>query len=239
MIPKVIHYCWFGGKSLPNEVKKCINSWKKYCPDYEIKEWNELNYDINKNQFISEAYKNQAWAFVSDFARLDIVYSEGGIYLDTDVELLKNLDVLLDYDCYFAVEQQHRKIATGLGFGAIARHKAVEAMIRQYDNLVYESENKMNFLCPQLNTKALEKFGYIPKEQIQYICDAYIYPPEYFDPIAPGKTNDLLSDQSFSVHHYSANWMSKRVRLKRKLVNFIGQDKINKLKKIKRRSNEK
>lgn len=104
MIPKVIHYCWFGGKPIPNDVKKCINSWKKKCPDYEIKCWNESNFDVNAHPFTKAAYEAKAWAFVSDYARLKVVYDHGGIYLDTDVELLKNLDFLLKYDFYIGIE---------------------------------------------------------------------------------------------------------------------------------------
>ena len=92
MIPKVIHYCWFGGQPLPESALKCIESWRRFCPDYEIKQWSEENYDVNKIQYIKEAYQEKKFAFVTDVARLDIIYSEGGIYLDTDVELIKSLD---------------------------------------------------------------------------------------------------------------------------------------------------
>ena len=96
MIPKVIHYCWFGGNPLPEEAKRCIESWKKYCPDYKIIEWNENNYDVNSNEYMKSAYKEKKWAFVSDYARIDVVYKYGGIYMDTDVELVKGLDNLLN-----------------------------------------------------------------------------------------------------------------------------------------------
>ncbi|MBR4241618.1 MAG: hypothetical protein IKR97_05300, partial [Eubacterium sp.] len=105
MIPKKIHYCWFGGNPLPDSVLKCIESWKHFCPDYEIIQWNEENYDINKFQYAKEAHDAKKWAFVSDLARLDIVYNEGGIYLDTDVELIRSLDSLLDNKCFLAIEQ--------------------------------------------------------------------------------------------------------------------------------------
>ena len=97
MIPKMIHYCWFGGNPLPDEVKKYMETWKKYCPDYEIKEWNERNFDVNQNQYCSEAYEAKKWAFVSDYARLKILYEHGGIYMDTDVEVCKPLDHLASY----------------------------------------------------------------------------------------------------------------------------------------------
>ena len=117
MLPKKIHYCWFGGNELPDLAIKCIESWKKYCPDYEIIEWNETNFDLECCDFVKEAYKAKKWAFVSDYARLKVVYDNGGIYLDTDVELVKSLDILLQEKCYFG-EETTGYVATGLGFGA-------------------------------------------------------------------------------------------------------------------------
>lgn len=117
MIPKKIHYCWFGRNPLPELAVRCIESWKKYCPDYEIIEWNEDNYDINKISYVKEAYQARKWAFVTDYVRLDVVNQYGGIYLDTDVELLKSLDPLLKYKSFFGMEEG-KFIATGLGFGA-------------------------------------------------------------------------------------------------------------------------
>ena len=119
MIPKIIHYCWFGGNPLPMDVKKCIESWKEKCPDYEIKCWDESNFDVNAHPFTKAAYEAKAWAFVSDYARLRVVYDNGGIYLDTDVELLKNIDFLLPYEGYIGVQQAGCYCTTGLGFGAI------------------------------------------------------------------------------------------------------------------------
>ncbi len=105
MIPKIIHYCWFGGNPLPEDAKKCINSWKKYFPDYEIKEWNESNYDFNKCEYIKEAYKRKKWAFVSDYARFDILYQYGGIYFDTDVEVIRDMRDILKLGPYMGLEK--------------------------------------------------------------------------------------------------------------------------------------
>ena len=113
MIPKKIHYCWFGGNPLPETVQRCINSWRKFCPDYEIIEWNESNYNIHKIPFIAEAYDAKKYAFVSDYARLDIIYNEGGIYLDTDVELIRSLDTLLSNNSFMGMEFAGQ-VATGL-----------------------------------------------------------------------------------------------------------------------------
>ena len=119
MIPKVIHYCWFGGNPLPESAKKCIDSWKKYCPDYEIVEWNENNFDISKNQYCREAYEAGKWAFVSDFARFDIIYKYGGVYFDTDVEVIKPIDSLIEQGAFMGVERNKPiNVAPGLGIAA-------------------------------------------------------------------------------------------------------------------------
>ena len=119
MIPKLIHYCWFGHNPLPKDAKRCIRSWKKYCPDYVIKEWNEDNFDISQcPQYVRQAYEAKKWAFVSDYVRLKLVHDHGGVYMDTDVELLKPLDRLLSHKAYFGFEDDGLQINTGLGFGA-------------------------------------------------------------------------------------------------------------------------
>lgn len=136
MIPKVIHYCWFGGNPKPELIQKCIASWRKYCPDYEIIEWNESNFDVNCIQYTADAYADKKWAFVSDYARLEIIFRFGGIYLDTDVLLHHSLDELLDYDCWLASDDV-RYINTGLGFGAMAGHTLIKAVKDAYETYQY------------------------------------------------------------------------------------------------------
>ena len=118
MIPKIIHYCWFGGTEIPEADQKCMASWRKYCPDYTIMRWDESNYDYTKNQYMREAYEAKKWGFVPDFARLDIVYTYGGIYLDTDVEIIRNIDDLLVNSAYMGFESGGAAVNPGLGFGA-------------------------------------------------------------------------------------------------------------------------
>ena len=132
MIPKTIHYCWFGGNSKPEVIERCIASWKEYCPDYEIIEWNERNFDVNCIPYTAAAYADKKWAFVSDYARLKVVYDNGGVYLDTDVLLHSRIDDLLQYDIWFAQEDVHW-ISTGLGFGAAAMHPLISAMMETYE----------------------------------------------------------------------------------------------------------
>ena len=236
MIPKVIHYCWFGGNPLPRGIEKCIESWKKFCPDYEIRRWDESNYDVNANPFVREAYARKSWAFVSDYARLDIVCRNGGIYMDTDVELKQSLDPLLDQGCYFAVQKVGNCINTGLGFGSEAEHPALKAMLAQYEGVEYSDEIKAEIACPILNTRALAPEGLPETEKVMTLLGAKVYPPRYFDPFSPGDDRNLLCPDTISVHHYSASWMSKGTQWKRALLRFIGQDRVNRLKKLLKRS---
>ena len=149
MIEKKINYCWFGGNPKSEIIQKCIESWKKYCPDYEIIEWNESNFDINICEYTKEAYKNKKWAFVSDFARLWIIYNNGGIYLDTDVELFSPLDELLKYDAWFASEDI-RSVNTGMGFGAERNNVLLKNMLDDYYNRIFDMTP-----CTILNTQIL------------------------------------------------------------------------------------
>lgn len=228
MIPKKIHYCWFGKKPLPKEVIKCIKSWEKFCPDYEIIRWDETNFDIECSPFVKKAYSEKAWAFVSDYARLKIIYDSGGIYLDTDVELIKNLDFLLNNECYIGVQQNESLCNTGLGFGAIKGNSVVYEMLKEYDNITFNIERKLEIACPYLNSKVLARKGFIFSNEIQEVEGAVVYPPQYFDPLSPGeKMKNLYCEDTISIHHYSASWMSKRIRIKRKFVRMIGQDKAS------------
>ena len=138
MIPKVIHYCWFGGNPKSETIMACIDSWHRYCPDYKIIEWNEDNFDVNILPYIKDAYEDKKWAFVSDYARLFIIYNNGGIYLDTDVLLHRSLDELLQYDCWLASDDV-RYINTGLGFGAIYKHPLIGAAMEEYRGYSYPS----------------------------------------------------------------------------------------------------
>lgn len=155
MIPKVIHYCWFGGNPKPEIIQKCIASWKRVCPEWEIVEWNESNYDISKSQFMQEAYASKKWGFVPDYARFDIVYQMGGVYLDTDVELFKSLDDWLKYDAFFAFESG-RNIGCGLGFGAEKGHQSVKECLKYYEERHFLIDGKMDQTpSPRINTKSL------------------------------------------------------------------------------------
>lgn len=232
MIPKIIHYCWFGGNSLPSDVLKCIKTWEKYCPDYEIKRWDESNFDVNSHPFIKAAYESKAWAFVSDYARLKVVYENGGIYLDTDVELLKNLDFLLKNQCYIGIQQPELLCSTGLGFGAEKLSPVVHKMLECYDTILFSEQEKASFACPWLNDKVIRSFGTISNDEVTYLKEVTVYPPCYFDPLSTGNTKNLFCDKTVSIHHYAATWTKKRTRLKRKLIRLFGEKRYYNLKKL-------
>lgn len=137
-IPKIIHYCWFGGGAISPENRKCMESWKKYCPDYKIIEWNDQNFDISTNRYAQQAYEAKKYAFVSDYVRLAVLYEYGGIYLDTDVELVRPLDELLELPGFMGF-QTNNEVATGLGFGARKGNSVVQALLRDYDALDFYS----------------------------------------------------------------------------------------------------
>ena len=152
MIPKKIHYCWFGGADKPKSVKKCISSWKKFCPDYEIIEWNESNYDVNSTEYTKMCADEKKYAFLSDFARLEIIEKNGGIYFDTDVELIKNIDSLLDNEAFFGLENPDY-VATGLGFGSVAHGQAVTAMVKEYEPYLDGKSGTTQLCCPSAPLK--------------------------------------------------------------------------------------
>ena len=185
-IPKVINYCWFGKEELPDLAKKCIASWEKHCPDYEIKRWDETNVGQIDNLYARQAFEAKKWAFVSDYFRLKIIYEQGGIYLDTDVELIKSLDPLTDrYDGFFGYEKGEGLVATGLGFGAEKGNKFVKAMLDEYDGISFLSESGEpdTTPCPKRNTKALLSLGLDTAKRNQVIDNVCFLSEDVLCPI--------------------------------------------------------
>ena len=229
MIPKTIHYCWFGKKDLPPEAKRCIASWKKMCPDYDIIRWDENNFDVNQNPFIKAAYEAKKWAFVSDYARLKVVYDNGGIYLDTDVELRKNLDSLREHGCYIGIQQNEFLCNTGLGFGATKSNPVVLKMLESYDDLTFSESHTLELSCPLLNNAVIRSYGSVSNTEITDLPEVTVYPPQYFDPYGG---ENLLCNETYSVHHYAASWTSEKNQFKRKIARWIGQDNIISIKSL-------
>lgn len=218
MLPKKIHYCWFGKKDKPKAVLKCIASWKKFCPDYEIIEWNENNFNIGDNGYTDYCYKNEKWAFLSDFVRLIIVAEHGGIYFDTDVELLRPLDELVKYDAFYGFENCEN-VNTGQGFGAVAHHSTVEAMREEYLKLTPDKDGVYpTVTCPKLNTQALLPFGLVLNGEKQNVAGAVILPVDYMNPYDDQTGTLNKTSNTISVHWYSKSWLSKSVIFRSKIT---------------------
>lgn len=213
MIQKKIHYCWFGGNPLSPLAEKCIASWRKFCPDYEIIQWNEENYDINKNQYMKEAYVAKKWGFVPDYARLDIIYEYGGIYLDTDVEIIRPIDDLLQLKAFCGIEDESNKVALGLGFGAEKNSPIIKFLRDDYENRTFVSaDGELNLLAaPAINTKRLSEIGYcfeknkMLKAEHEGDC-LTIFPYDYFCP-KDYITGELkITENTYTIHHYDGSW---------------------------------
>ena len=218
MIPKIIHYCWFGGNEKPQLAQKCIESWKVKCPDYQIIEWNEKNFDIDQHPYLRWCHDNKKWAFLSDFARLLIIQQQGGIYFDTDVELLKSPDELLTYEAFYGFENNNN-VATGLGFGSEKKHQIINEMVDEYLKLQIDEEGKYPLIvCPELNTKPLINNGLKLNGQRQNICGAEIFPEDYFNPYDDPTGRLNRTKNTISIHWYSKSWMSKKTILRSKLT---------------------
>ncbi|NBI72244.1 hypothetical protein D3Z50_14470 [Clostridiaceae bacterium] len=214
MVPAKIHYCWFGHNPLPDEYKAYMESWKIYCPDYPITEWNETNFDVTENAYCREAYEAGKWAFVSDYARLKVIYEHGGIYLDTDVELLKPLEPLLGNG--WIGFQNTEQAATGLGFGAEAHNRCVGEMLAVYEKIHFrKKEGSLNLTpCPVMNTAALRRCGLKTGRkncmQIQRLDGIDVYPNAFFNPMDMDTMKLAVTEDAYSIHHYSASWITKR-----------------------------
>lgn len=218
MIPKTIHYCWFGGKALPEQAVRCINSWKKFFPDYEIKEWNEENFDINICRYVREAYDCKKWAFVSDYARFWILYTYGGIYFDTDVEVIAPMNDIIEKGAFMGCEERDKsgssdknEVNPGLGIGAEPRMKLYKELMDLYENESFiDSLGNMNLKNVVVRTTSiLLKHGFLSNDNIEYISNVYIYPTDYFCPKNYYTGEVCITKNTRTIHHYDASWLSK------------------------------
>lgn len=210
MIPRTIHYCWFGKGEKPKLALKCIESWKKYCPDFKIIEWNESNFDVNQNGFTQYCYINKKWAFLSDYVRLFVIEKYGGIYFDTDVEVVKSFEPLLNNSAFYGFETKDY-INTGLGFGAEAGHETVRALKAEYDKLTPDSGGDYPLVnCPKINTEVLETYGLKRNGLYQMINNAAFFPAEYFNPYDDPTGRLNKTENTYSIHWYSKSWMSRK-----------------------------
>ena len=231
MIPKVIHYCWFGRNPLPELAQKCIASWRKYLPDYEIKEWNEDNFDVNIIPYTAEAYAQKKYAFVSDYARFWILYRYGGIYFDTDVEVIRPLDDIIARGCFMGFETDPAPkqsgvdacVNPGLGLGVAPGLGLIKKMLDYYDgqHFVHEANMRNQITVVHIATKVLMDSGLACKPGIQQVEDVWIYPSEYFCPINVTTGRIHVEKNTRTIHHYAGTWVNKKFSLKEVLKRIL------------------
>lgn len=223
MIPKIIHYCWFGRNPIPDEFKHYMDSWKKYCPDYRVMEWNEDNFDLSSNAFVREAYENRKWAFVTDYVRLYVLYHYGGVYMDTDVELMRPLDGFLEEHAFSGFEKENA-VPTGIMAG--------EKGLPVIGELLAPYENR-HFILPDgsmdLHTNVEDitdyfvKAGLVLNGRKQTVRGFTFYPTEYFCPLN-NRTFELnRTDHTYAIHHFAGSWIEDKSKQRnRKIKKLLG-----------------
>lgn len=227
MIPKKIHYCWFGGNPLPKMAQECIASWKKHCPDYEIIEWNESNFDINCCDYVREAYEAKKWAFVSDVARLYVLVNHGGIYMDTDVEVIKSLDDILLYEAVSGFESNNR-VPTGL-MACVKGQSFFYELLHDYDNAHFRKEDGSFDLTTNVIriTNTFLKYNLKLNNTLQTINGVTLFPYDYFCPKDFETGIVTTTKNTYVIHHFDGSWLSEEnkffIESKRKYSKFLSK----------------
>ena len=246
MIPKVIHYCWFGRNPLPESAVKCINSWKKFFPNYEIKEWNEDNFDVNMIPYTHEAYEAKKYAFVSDYARIWVLYHYGGLYFDTDVEVIKKMDDIVVRGSFMGIEVDYSEGSTmsvnpGLGLGSIQHHPLYKEILDYYNriNFILEDGSHNLFAIVRITTLILCNNGMKNTNLLQEVAGVWIYPRDYFNPLDDNMGKLVITENTRCIHWYTKTWMKKQNPLRtwivRRIHRYFGNDSLAWLKRILRK----
>ncbi len=227
MIPKIIHYCWFGGRPLPDDVLRNIKTWNKYCPGYEIKEWNEKTFDVNCCLYVKQAYDRKKWAFVTDYVRLFALVTEGGIYMDTDVEVLKPLDDLLSNQA-FSGFQDEKSIPTGI-MASEPNYLFFQELLRDYDQRSFINKDGTNNTITNVKyiTDSCLKKGLILNNRFQVIDGLALYPADFFCAKSPVDGKLFVNERTYTIHHFAGSWIDKnvkdRIERRRKYQNKYGK----------------
>lgn len=236
-IPRKVHYCWFGGKEKPGIVKKCIETWKKCLPDYEIIEWNEQNFNLDLNSYVKEAYIAEKYAFVSDYVRVYALYNYGGIYLDTDVEVFRTLNDLLHHHSFWGFEQENY-IATST-IGSEKGNPLIKEFLDSYNGKSFiRNDGTYNQLTNvAIITKLLQDKGLKLNGQYQEIKEIGVfYPQTFFSPYDYINCQTFITEKTYTMHHFYKSWLplEKRINGKVKLIlsKLIGGHNIARLRKI-------
>ena len=214
-IPKIIHYCWFGGNPLPELAQKCIASWKKFLPDYEIKEWNEQNFDVYQTIYSAEAYTLKKYAHVSDYARFWVLYHYGGIYFDTDVEVIRPLDDILAKGSFLGFEcpegtpedNPNGNVAAGLGMGIYPHHPFFGQIVDYYEHIHFVRWNGKHSgnVTPHITNLLDYDHKQVLPGGIVNVNNLLIYPEEYFCPINYNTKEKNITENTRTIHHYMAS----------------------------------
>ena len=227
IIPKIIHYCWFGRNPLPESAKKCIASWRKYLPDYEIKEWNEDNFNVNIIPYTRDAYQAKKYAFVSDYARFWILFHYGGVYFDTDVEVIKPLDDLLEDGAFMGWETPSSdgayKIAPGLGLAAPAQFPLYKEILGGFERLDFHLANgglNPYSMIPMV-TDILSRKGLQLDGNTQKVAGVMIYAPAYFCPMNAVSGQVLITPKTYTIHWYTMSWLPKHRQWRVKMMRVL------------------
>ncbi|CAM4096938.1 glycosyltransferase family 32 protein [Bacillus manliponensis] len=233
-VPRIIHYCWFGGKEKPDIVKRCINSWERNLSGYEVKEWNEKNFDINCNLYVKEAYEAKKFAFVSDYVRVYVLYQYGGIYLDTDVEVFKSFDDMLHHESFWGFEQENY-IATST-IGAAKGNPLIKQFLDLYEGkqFIQKDGSYDDFTNVAMVTKMLQEKGLKKNGEYQQLEGLGVfYPQTYFSPYDYINCRKFITKETYAMHHFYKSWLSPKARLKSNLKymlsKLIGGENIAKL----------
>ncbi|MDD3138309.1 MAG: glycosyltransferase [Lachnospiraceae bacterium] len=251
MIPKKIHYCWFGRGKKPKMALRCVKSWEKFCPNYEIVEWNEDNFDVNCCEYTKEAYKAKKYAFVSDYARYQILYKNGGVYFDTDVELIRAIDDIVEKGNFMGYETDGSNFADriqspmytgevnpGLGIAAVPGLHIYKEILDYYHTLNFiMSDGSLNTkTVVAYTTEILLKHGMKDMREIQKVDGIWIYPKEYFNPRNNNTGKLEITKNTKSIHWYSMSWLPKHkamlVNVTRICHRLFGEDCFSRLKEI-------
>lgn len=235
MLPKVIHYCWFGRNPLPESALRCIESWRKYLPEHEIIEWNEDNFDVNSIPYTAEAYSAGKYAFVSDYVRFWALYRYGGLYFDVDVELLGNIDDIISKGNFMAYECG-MSVAPGLGLGLEAGNTFAGHLLEEYRTMHFIVDGRMmmyrtvvNIVTDRLRAEGIRNVS----EGIDRAAGIDIYYPEYFSPLDHRTGILTITANTRAIHHYDASWKSPVQKLKDRIIRILGADVTAILVKIK------
>ena len=238
MIPKIIHYCWFGGNPLPKETLKYIETWKKYCPDYEIIQWNEDNFDVTKNRYCKEAYESKKWAFVSDYVRLKVLNDFGGIYMDADVEMCKSFGDLLHLSAWSGFESDN-SIPTGT-LASCKNSEWISYLLSYYDEKSFFDESGNMDLTTNVVTitkMTKERFDIKLDNSFQLFGDNNaIFPFDYFCAKSFKNGEITKTNNTYTIHHFSGSWLTpwqkRRIKMKYVLIKLFGERFVKTLTKI-------